>query len=114
MTRHLISVALLVIFAPAVAQACKCAAPPHYDVIFEGTVESIEGRQEDAATDRYYEIHFVVNKALKGEPTSRSTVFTGSSLLCGITYKQGKRYTVYAINKGYLETKYCYGKESKK
>jgi hypothetical protein len=114
MTRHLISIALLVFFYPSVAQACKCAGLLHYDVIFEGTAESIIIREQDVATDRYREIHFVVNKTLKGELSSRATVFTGPLDLCGIPYEQGKRYTVYATNKGYLETEYCYGRGNQK
>ena len=114
MTKRILSFAVLMFFTSCVAHACKCVGPTGYDLVFEGTVESIKAQQQYIKTDHYYAVRFVVDKTLKGETVKTTTVFTGSSLLCGATYEIGKRYTVYAINKEYLETKYCYGRETKK
>lgn len=104
-----ISLVLFVLISEHV-YACKCFDPGKYDVVFEGTVLKINIDQESLKTDHYFEVYFKVEKALKGTSQSSVTVYTGTPLLCGVSYEIGKKYTVYAIRDAFLKTMYCYGR----
>ena len=103
-------VVLAATFTPQVSIACKCFGPGHYDTVFEGRVTSVREDSTQINTDRYSEVRFEIVRTIKGKNEKETVVYTGNSLTCGAVYKVGEKYIVYAINKGYLETKYCYGK----
>jgi hypothetical protein len=95
------------------ANACKCIGPGEYDVVFEGKVLKIETEPKKINTEHYYKVHFKVEKTIKGKIEAEATIYTGSSLLCGAHYILGEKYTVYALYKDHLQTRYCYGRELK-
>ena len=104
---------IIVIFVALSGQAyaCKCIGPEKYDVIFEGKVIKIEADHDAIDTNHFYTVHFKVERAIKGTQESEIIINTAASLFCGVKYKLNDTYTVYAINNGHLQTKYCYGKE---
>ncbi|MFZ6799233.1 hypothetical protein [Undibacterium sp. Di24W] len=104
-------VVLAAMFLPQISIACSCLGPGHYDVIFEGIVTSIREDKTKMNTDRYAEVRFEVVRTIKGKNKKEIVVYTGNSLMCGAVYEVGKKYVIYAIDKSYLETKFCYGKE---
>ena len=109
----LLIVGSIVVLLPALAAACKCSGPGRYDLIFEGRVASITEDAANIQTDRYLAVRFQVERVVAGTRQNETTVYTGRVLMCGTTYKVGEKYVVYALDKGYLETKYCYGRESR-
>jgi len=116
---------------PAVAQACRCLAPPSAnfgleksDVVFVGkatNVETIEadgwiyGALKQAMGSQYYEFETVratleIKTPIKGADESPVTIETSASTeLCGIPFKEGQDYLVYAYNspEGELKTDMC-------
>lgn len=113
MNKHILILMVLLIPLSQQVYACKCTGPGEYDVVFEGKVLKIKTEPKEMNTEHYHKVHFKVEKTIKGKIEAETTIYTGASLLCGVHYKLGEKYTVYALNKERLQTRYCYGKELK-
>ena len=116
---------------PAVVQACRCLAPPtssfgleKSDVVFVGKATNVEtiaadgwlfGALKQAMGTRYYEFETIratleVKTPIKAADESPVTLETSASTeLCGIPFKEGQEYLVYAYNSpdGELMTDMC-------
>ena len=111
MIKYISLIIVLFVSLTEQAYACKCAGPGNYDAIFEGKVLKIETDSKAINTEHYYTVYFKVEKSIKGIQKPEVIINTGPSLLCGVHYKSGMKYTVYAVFNKSLQTKYCYGKE---
>ena len=116
---------------PAVVQACRCLPPPtsnfglqKSDVVFVGKATNVEmiaadgwlyGALKQAMGSRYYEFETVrvtldVKTPIKAADESPVIIETSASTeLCGIPFKEGQEYLVYAYNtpEGELKTDMC-------
>ena len=116
---------------PAVVLACRCLAPPtasfglkKSDVVFVGKATNVEtiaadgwlyGALKQAMGSPYYEFETVratleVKTPIKAADESPVILETSASTeLCGIPFKEGQEYLVYAYNspEGELKTDMC-------
>jgi hypothetical protein len=113
MRRALLSLTAFAVLLPEVVFACKCAGPSNYDVVFEGQVMSVTEDAANIQTDRYHAVRFRIERVVAGKKQNEITVYTAAPLLCGMVYRVGETYLVHALDKGYFETKYCYGRQAK-
>ncbi|MED4601332.1 hypothetical protein P9314_11520 [Paenibacillus validus] len=105
---------------PHPCAACSCAAvtplqaAEHAAAVFEGKVlgirETYDPYDESGAIGRRYAVRLEVDSIRKGELPSEAIVYTGFHS-CGIDFKQGETYLVYAQERhpGELETHLCAG-----
>lgn len=105
---------------PHPCAACSCAAVTPLQAaeqaaaVFEGKVlgirETYDPYDESGAIGRRYAVRLEVDSIRKGELPSEAIVYTGFHS-CGIDFKQGETYLVYAQERhpGELETHLCAG-----
>ncbi|WP_372813145.1 hypothetical protein [Paenibacillus sp.] len=105
---------------PHPCAACSCAAvtplqaAEQATAVFEGKVlgirETYDPYDESGAIGRRYAVRLEVDSIRKGELPSEAIVYTGFHS-CGIDFKQGETYLVYAQERhpGELETHLCAG-----
>ncbi|GGG79791.1 hypothetical protein [Paenibacillus radicis (ex Gao et al. 2016)] len=122
-----IAIALVIIvigglLAPQAVQACSCAERPEVQqqmkskaAIFAGTVVFTKKKAEipfvSRSSDSPVQVNFEVSEVWKGHVTNQLTVHTAmSSASCGVEFKDGQQYLVYANAKsGDLQVDSCGG-----
>ena len=93
-----------VLVAPAPACACDCLpitpreAKAEASIVFVGTVTQRIGKPEDGSPDPVTYV-FAVENVVKGASTPTLRVQTNnSSAACGVQFRVGERYEVYAVD----------------
>jgi hypothetical protein len=118
-TRPIVVAVLLVVslfgWGVSPAFACDFMPPPPpvesmeaADAVFSGEVTQMDERGDDDV-DRYYDVHFAVDRVWKGVSSETVVVETHvSTATCGYPFEAGETYLVYAHDEGDTLVTYLY------